>query len=257
MELGLRGKVFLVTGAGSGIGFTCARLLAESEAQVAMVGRRKEKIDAAAELVGAGATPYACDLSQVEKIHELVTLIRKDLGEIQGLIQCVGRPYRLGRERAMESWNLSLENNAKSMYAMMLEVVEQSMLPQKDGAIVNISSMAGIRGILPPMSDFAYSASKGAVNALTRQGAVLWGRQGIRVNAIAPGGVISGGVGISDKAEKAPDDPSLPYLDMIPSGRHSLTEEIAGTACFLCSDYSRNTMGQILAVDGGASIIGM
>lgn len=257
MELGLRDKVFLVTGAGSGIGFACARLLAESGARVAMVGRRKEKIQAAAALAGPAAVPYACDLSRVEDIPALVHRVRGDLGEIQGLIQCVGRPYRLGRERAMESWDLSLENNAKSMYAMMLEAVEQSMLPRRDGAIVNISSMAGIRGILPPMSDFAYSASKGAVNALTRQGAVLWGRQGVRVNAIAPGGVASGGVGVSDKEAKAPDDPSLPYLDQIPSGRHSLAEEIAGTACFLCSDYSRNTTGQILAVDGGASIIGM
>lgn len=256
MKFSFQDKVFVVTGAGSGIGFSCAQLLAESGAKVAMVGRREEKIRAAAELIPGSVHPYGQDLGEIDQIPDLIRRIREEVGEIYGLIQCVGRPYRLGRERAMESWELSLTNNAKQFYAMMLEVAEQSMIPQKDGAIVNISSMAGIRGIMPPMSDFSYSASKGAVNSLTMQGAVQWGKYGIRVNAIAPGGVVSGGVGISEKPAKAPDDPSLPYLDLIPSGRHSLPEEIAGTACFLCSEYSRNTMGQIIAVDGGASIMG-
>lgn len=218
----------------------------------------KHKIRKAAQMLASEGSvyPYPLDVTSEEMVPEVVRAIRDDLGEIDCLIQCAGRPFRLGHERAFEAWDRSLDLNATGAYRMMLEVAEQSMLTRGSGAIVNITSMAGIRGIMPPMSDFGYSAGKAAMVSLTLQGAVMWGKHGIRVNAIAPGGVASGGVGVSDKLRREPDDPTLPYLDIIPTGRHSTAEEVAAAACFLASDWSGNTTGQVLAVDGGACAMG-
>ena len=258
MDIRFDHKVAIVTGAGSGVGYACAQLLAESGAKVAMLGRTPEKIrQASALLAKSGITAaYPVDVTDADAVQHAVKSIRAELGEIDCLIQCAGRPFRLGAERAMEAWDRALELNATASYRMMREVAEQSMLPRKTGSIVNIASMAGIRGIMPPMSDFGYSAGKAALVSLTLQGAVMWGKHGIRVNAVAPGGVASGGVGVTDKAARAPDDPSLPYLDIIPTGRHSTAQEVAAAACFLASDWSANTTGQVLAIDGGACAMG-
>ena len=189
MNISFQDKVAVVTGAGSGIGFACAELLAASGAKVAMLGRSPEKIRAAADLLSGQGTvkPYPLDVTDGVAVQETMKAIRSELGEINCLIQ---------------------------------------------------------------------SAGKAALISMTRQGAVAWGKYGVRVNAVAPGGVASGGVGVSDKPRRAPDDPSLPYLDLIPSGRHSTAQEIAAAICFLASDWSANTTGQVLTIDGGASVIG-
>lgn len=259
MELRFDQKVAVVTGAASGIGFACARELARSGARVVLLGRSGKKLEQAAELLALPGQvfPMTADLSDSASLSGLVADIRRQVGEINLLIQSA-RFTPTGEEPdQLALWDASLNTNAKSVWALMKEAVEQSMLPRGGGSVVNIASMAGIRGMLPPLTDFAYSAGKGAVNAITRQGAVCWGRRGVRVNAIAPGGVASGGVGVSDQPRRPADDPDLPYLDLIPTGRHSYPEEVAALACFLCADCSANLTGQVLVLDGGASIIGM
>lgn len=258
MDVRFDGKVAVVTGAGSGIGFACAQLLAESGAKVAMLGKNPEKICRAAEMLEpcGRVKAYPVDVTDAEGVIKTIAAIREELGEIDCLMQSAGGGVHLGPDQVYEEWKQTMDLNATAVYRLMREVVEQCMLPRKCGSVVNISSMAGIRGIMPPMSDFAYSASKAAVASLAKQGAVMWGKYGVRVNAIAPGGVASGGVGVSDKPAKAPDDPTLPYVDIIPSGRHSTAYEIAAAACFLLSDWSGNTTGQVLAIDGGATTMG-
>ena len=258
MNIDFSGKVAVVTGAGSGIGFACAETLAESGATVAMVGRNKEKIEKAAQmLAGKGDVhPYALDIAQPESIAPVVEKIREELGEISVLIQSAGlMTGGDALELTPADWDRVQNTNARGTFFMMQQVVKQSM-KEYGGAILNIASMAGIRGMVPPMCSASYSASKGAVAAITMQAASEWGCYGVRVNAIAPGGTASMGTGVVSQHEGPGGNPP-PVHNYVPTGRAMNTPyEIASAAVFLCSEYSGNTTGQIIVIDGGASIVG-
>lgn len=266
MNIRFDNQVCIVTGAGSGIGFTCAKMMAESGAKVAMIGRNPEKIAKAAEMLkDCGCVKaYALDVSNVEAIPGVVEQIRSDLGEIRFLIQAAGIMAGGPAVNLTETeWDRLMNTNAKGLFFMMQQCVKQSMMPQNFGAIVNIASMAGIRGMTPPMCSAHYSASKGAVVAMSMQGAVEWADNKIRVNAIAPGGVMSMGHGVVEKPAGGPGGPGGPAAGPggppttgVPSGRLSDPEEIAAMAAFLLSEFSENTTGQIVVIDGGSTAVG-
>ena len=275
MNIRFDNQVCVVTGAGSGIGFTCAKVMAESGAKVAMIGRNPEKIAKAAEMLkDCGCVKaYALDVSDVEAIPGVVEQIRSELGEIRFLIQAAGiMAGGPAVDLTEKEWDRLMNTNAKGLFFMMQQCVKQSMLPQNFGSIVNIASMAGIRGMTPPMCSAHYSASKGAVVAMSMQGAVEWADHKIRVNAIAPGGVMSMGHGVVSAPAGGPggpggpgapggtggpaDGPGGPPTTGVPSGRLSDPEEIAAMAAFLLSEFSENTTGQIMVIDGGSTAVG-
>jgi NAD(P)-dependent dehydrogenase (short-subunit alcohol dehydrogenase family) len=186
------------------------------------------------------------DLTKVSELGPLVERIRADLGEIDVLIQpaAVG-PQRYAADITEQEWDAVFAINTKALFFLMREVVGQSMVPRGSGSVVNFSSIAGLVGMRKPLSSAHYSASKGAVAALTRQAAAEWAEHGVRVNAVASGGVLTEMTMslIGDDLDKA--------TALVPLGRLSQPEEVAAAVLFYASDRAANITGQLFVVDGG------
>ena len=249
MTIDFNGKVAVVTGGAGEIGRQIVRTLLESNARVAIVGRGSSVNTAASALSELGdVRGYRLDLSRTEEIAPAVEKIRAEMGEIELLVQAAGLLRgKPGLEITVEEWDEVMNVNARGMFFMMQAVVRQSM-QRTGGSIVNISSMAGIRGMHPPACSAHYSASKGAVVALSMQAAVEWAGLGIRCNCVAPGGVKTGPMATMDPPEDA----------IAPVPMHKLSEpsDIADGICFLLSDRAAMITGQTLVIDGGSSAVG-
>lgn len=248
MEIRFDGKVALVTGAASGIGYACAEQLAESGAAVALVGSRLERLqEAEAKLSTKGKVKsFELDIGKTEDIAGVIERIRGELGEIDLVVQCAARIINKDSslEFTEEDWDAMIDVDAKGIFFIMQEVVKQSM-KDRGGSIVNMASMAGIRGMSPPLCSALYSAAKGAVVALSRQGATEWADFGVRVNAMAPGGVSTHGRTL----------PEFMY-PMVPLKRFCTPEEVAAGVLYLLSDQAAAVTGQVMVIDGGASVQG-
>ncbi|OGP54406.1 MAG: hypothetical protein A2Y65_09460 [Deltaproteobacteria bacterium RBG_13_52_11] len=251
MNIRFDGKVAVVTGAARGIGYVCAEMLADSGANVAMIDilgdRLAESVKKIQEKKGT-AKGYQLDLTHVATIGPLVSRIRQELGEIDVLIQAAAiGPARVAEEITEAEWDAVFNANSKGLFFMMQAVTGQSMIPRKTGSIVNFASIAGLVGMRPPLCSAHYSGSKGAVVQLTKQGAIEWAPHNIRVNAVAPGGVLTemtmAMIGTPEKLAAA--------TAMVPLKRLSQPEEIASGVLFLASDAARMITGHILVVDGG------
>jgi len=247
MEIRFDGKVALVTGAASGIGYACAEQLAESGAAVALVGSRLERLqEAESKLSAKGKVKsFALDIGKTGDIAGVIGRIREELGEIDLVVQCAARVInKPSLEFSIEDWDAMIDVDAKGIFFIMQEVVKQSM-KERGGSIVNMASMAGIRGMAPPLCNALYSAAKGAVVALSRQGATEWAPYGVRVNAMAPGGVSTHGRSL----------PEFMY-PMVPLKRFCTPEEVASGVLYLLSDQAAAVTGQVMIMDGGASVQG-
>lgn len=250
MLIDFHGQVAAVTGGAGGIGYTCVKTLLESGARVAILDVNQAALDkAAGELSSSGEVKgYAIDLSDVDAIAPTVARIRQEMGEISVLIQCAGlMGGKPGLEVTQADWDRALNVNSRGLFFMMQQVVEQSMQHQ-GGSIVNFASMAGIRGMHPPMCSAFYSASKGAVVASTMQAAVEWASLGVRVNCVAPGGVETPAMREMGFPPEA--------VDPIPMKRLNQPEDIANCVVFLASDKAATITGQTIVIDGGASVVG-
>ena len=250
MNFGLKEKTVVVTGAAGGIGRVCVKTLLDDGARVAMIGNKGQKLlDAAKEMEAYGdVRPYGIDLSDAGKIEGTVAQIVKDMGQIDHLVQTAGvLAGKPAFEITVEDWDKVMNVNTRSMFFMMKETVKQSM-QHHGGSIVNIASMAGVRGMAFPMCSAHYSASKGAVVAISMQGATEWAPYGVRVNAVAPGGVKVGPM--------AQMEPPKDVIEPVPLKRLCEPKEVADTICFLLSDGAGMITGQTIMVDGGVSIVG-
>lgn len=250
MNVSFYRKTAVVTGGAGGIGSACTKTLLESGANVAIVDVSEDSINkVVGELAAYGETKgYLVDITDAEAIRFAVQKIREEMGEIEVLVQTAGLlRKKVGLELLPQEWDLMMNINTKGMFFMMQQTVEQSMR-KTGGAIVNFSSIAGIRGMKPGMASAHYSASKGAVVAMTMQAATEWACYGVRVNAVAPGGVKT----------KAMENMQMPMeaFDPIPLRCLSEPQDIANAVIFLASDKAAMITGQTLVIDGGSSIVG-
>ena len=250
MLIDFQSQVAIVTGGTGGIGYACVKLLLESGAKVAIWGTNQAVLDQiSAELSALGEIKgYAVDLADVDAIGPAVAQVREDMGEVSVLVQFAGlMGGKPGLEVTQEDWDRTQNVNARGLFFTMQQVVGQSMR-HYGGSIVNCASMAGIRGMHPPMCSAFYSASKGAVVAATMQAAVEWADLGIRVNCVAPGGVET----------PAMREMGLPpeVVAPIPMKKLNQPEDVANCVIFLASDKAATITGQTMVIDGGASVVG-
>lgn len=250
MVIDFKGKTALITGGAGGIGMAVVKSMLGSNAKAAVVDVSDKALETAErELAGMGSFKcYKLDITKVEDIAPAIRKIREDLGEIEVLIQTAGLlKGQSGLAMTAAEWDTMFQINARGMFFVMQQVVEQSMR-KMGGAIVNFSSMAGIRGMRAAMASPHYSASKGAVVAMSMQAATEWAQYGIRCNAVAPGGVMTKAMAAMDFPEET--------MDPIPLRRLSQPEDIANGVIFLASDKAAMITGQTLIIDGGSSIVG-
>ncbi|NKY57577.1 SDR family oxidoreductase [Nocardia flavorosea] len=241
----LSGRVAIVTGASSGLGAAVSRALAGLGAQVAVVARRRDRLDALAGEIGGIAA--AGDLSEPAAIAEIIPDIAGRLGPPEILINAAGN--RFGAERA-ESEPLDDIRRTLDLNLVAPLLLAQQVFPYMRelgrGSIVNISSISGRVGV-PGIPQASYAASKAGLSGLTTELAVQWARHSIRVNTVAPGffrSEITGSLYDSDRGAE--------YLRRnIPLPTEGTAEDMIGAIVWLAGDAGRYVTGQTVVVDGG------
>jgi gluconate 5-dehydrogenase len=248
----LSGKVALVTGGSRGLGREIAEGLAEAGATVIITARREQWLGPAqAELRAAGlaVTAQTCDVTDPAAVEALLAATVAEYGAIDIVVNNAG--ISLGdaaEEMAVGDFRKVVDTNATGTF-LVSQAAARRMIPRGRGVIVNTASIAGINGSPPDvLRAVGYSASKGAVIAMTRQLAIEWAGHGIRVNAIAPGffpSRLTEAV-IAHGGERMNSD--------VPLGRLGRAGELKGVVLFLASDAASYITGQTILVDGGATV---
>jgi len=241
-------KVAIVTGGGSGLGFAIAQKFVENDIITIIAGRNIENFNTAKEKLGTLCHAMSFCVSELAAIPALVQNVLQQFGQIDILVNNAGINMKKNfTEVTDEEFQSVLTTNVTAVFSMSREVVRH-MLEKKSGCIINISSMAAQYG-LPKV--IAYSASKTAIDGMTRAMAVELSPNGVRVNAIAPGFIYS------EMTEKAlNDDPERKarVFGRTPMGIMGQPEDIGNAALYLASDAAKFVTGIVLPVDGGNSI---
>ena len=246
-EFELTGRVAIVTGAGRGIGYRIALMLAKYGADVVLCSRTVSELEAVAEVVdqmGRRTLIHPLNIKDISAIHAMVDRARDIFGHIDILVNNAGlnRPQR-ALEVSQENWDLIMDTNLKGLF-FCAQAAGRVMIEQKKGKIINISSDAGSVG-LPQRA--AYCASKGGVNLLTKVLAIEWAEHNINVNAIAPAFI--------ETPLTQPMLEETEFRDYVlgntPLKRVGKPEDVAGAVVFLASAASDYMTGSIVHVDGG------
>ena len=246
----LSGKVAIVTGGATGLGLQFATGLAEAGASIVLCARDGERCERAArELAGLGVRTLglACDVRSEHDVDGVVHRALEELGRIDILVNNAGA-VRVGwpQDIELEDWQAVVDVNLTGVFLCCRAVGRAMIAAGRGGKIVNVSSVAGLRGAPPAlMNTVAYQASKGGVVILTQDLACKWARHGINVNAIAPGWFPS------EMTEPQIERRGDALLERIPLGRFGGPDDLKGAVVFLASQASDYVTGQTLAVDGG------
>ncbi|MDE0808690.1 MAG: SDR family NAD(P)-dependent oxidoreductase [Alphaproteobacteria bacterium] len=240
------GKVVLITGGASGIGRASASLFAAQGAAVAISDINEDKTREAARELGNQHVAAPGDVSDEASVATIIEAARGGLGKIDVLINCAGvsDTFAPTLEQSMEHWQRIIDINLTGTY-LTCRAVAGEMLERGEGAIVNISSIAGLVGL--PYRN-AYTASKHGVAGLTKSLASEWGQSGIRVNAVSPGYVATPMVQGMIKTGRI-DEKTIQRRT--PMGRLATPDEIGNVMMFLASPLASYVNGVVIPIDGG------
>jgi NAD(P)-dependent dehydrogenase (short-subunit alcohol dehydrogenase family) len=246
----LSGRVAIVTGGSVGLGRQMAEGLAEAGANLVLCARKRERcLQAAEELqkLEVQVLALGCDVKEPRSVREVVDATVKQFGRIDVLVNNAGTSWGAPvEEMTIEQWHKVIETNLTGTF-LFSQAVGKVMVKQRRGKIINIASVAGLRGSSPKFQAIGYSASKGGVVIFTKDLACKWGMHNIQVNAIAPGWFPT------DMSEKVIERNKEGLLAGIPLGRFGGDQDLKGAVVFLASDASDFITGHVLVVDGGQS----
>lgn len=242
-------KTAIVTGGASGLGYAIAEKFVNNNIHTIIIGRNEQKLKEAREKLGELCSYISFDLSNLSQIPALIRQISNDYGKIDILINNAGinmkKPFT---EVTDEEFQNILLTNVNAVFALSRETVKVMQTQETGGSIVNISSMASQYGI-PKV--IAYTASKSAIEGMTRAMAVDLSPLGIRVNCVAPGFIAT------DMSAKALDnDPERKnkVLSRTPMGKLGTPADVAEAVYFYSTEGAKYVTGTVLPVDGGNSI---
>ena len=245
--LDLKSKIAVVIGGTSGIGRTLALGLAQAGADVVATGRREDLVRSVTHEIrdmGRRSASIATDVTKRASIEALHSVILAEFGQVDILVNCAGITKRTPSVEVGDAeWNGIMETNLSGMLRAC-QIFGKKMIERKYGRIINIASVASGRGFFEVA---AYAASKAGVVSLTKTLAVEWAKDGVCVNALAPG-IFRTDI---NKALLDGTARGKEFLVRTPMGRFGQLEELVGATVFLASDSASFVTGHVLVVDGG------
>lgn len=236
----------MITGAARGIGRSIALTMAGHGAEVAFTDLQYDdnmkSLEKEIEKLGTRGKGYASDASSFESCEKTIEEVLKDFGKVDVLVNNAGITrdnllLRMGED----DWDLVMKVNLKSVFNMT-KAIQRSMIKQRGGSIINMSSVVGVGGNAGQSN---YSASKAGILGFTKSIAQELGSRNIRCNAIAPGFIET------EMTEKLPADVREQWIQQIPLRRGGKPEDVAKLTLFLASDLSDYITGQVISVCGG------
>jgi len=255
----LEGKVALVTGAGRGFGRAFSLALAEAGAHLVCAEKVRETLEETAALIrqcGQRVLPLTVDVAKPDDVERMGDEISSEYGKLDIAVNNAGivhKPYRF-HETPLEEWHRLMAINMTGVFICMQKEIEL-MIKGQSGVIINIASILGLRGLPPEFTPrVSYVAAKHAVIGLTRQAALEYAGDGIRVNAMAPGwfeGTDIARERLAGLDEAFYRERTEKIINATPMKRRGQVQELIGLLLYLASDTSSFITGQTFVMDGG------
>ena len=243
----LKGKKALITGGGSGIGFGIAKIFIEAGCEVLIIGRDEQKLMEAKAALGDNCKYKSFDVTDLDKIPDLVSEIEMTWGSVDILVNCAGKHLKSNAVETSDGDFLSVLNVHLMSVFVLTREISKGMIKRKQGSIIFISSMTAVMGMKQVV---AYSTAKTAIAGMMRSLVAELAIDNVRINTIAPGWIETP---MLHKAIDHDEPRKNKILSRIPTGAFGMPDDIGYAALYLASDAGKYINGVFLPVDGGAA----